>query len=158
MFSDFKSYFAGLWMLIFDAASAGEFTLHYQDEDAYLLKTPAPDELQIVIASDGATELNIIKVHQLACAERSFQVPVIKGYIETGISSGEKLEYVVLEQEGGHYTPIKSITSFMVVDRESGDSLASHVLPDTGQDMTAQLCDHILKPTEFDQAIILAEP
>lgn len=156
MLSELKNYLMGLWLLLFGVASAGEFSLRYLDDETYLLETPAAHDPGIVVYPDGSSALDIVTVHDVTCAGRSFHVPVIRGVIETGISTGERLEYFVLESVDGHQVPLKSFSSFKVLDRETGKVISQHILTSDTKNFISNLCRYIQNDGEHDSPLILA--
>lgn len=98
----------------------------------------------------------LVTVHDVTCAGRSFHVPVIRGVIETGISTGERLEYFVLESVDGHHVPLKSFSSFKVLDRETGKVISQHILASDTKNSISNLCRYIQNDGEHDSPLILA--
>jgi len=153
MCSKFIKLLIYLTILISHNAYSKGFILTIHSDNQYILKQPDHINNDVIIDMQGANELFLVEEYNVTCKGHNYTVPLVKGDIENAESNAEYFEYVVFSSIGGKFTPLKTISSFNVVSRDSGELVESHVLNPKTADFSDTLCTYIVNKTNYEYPV-----
>ncbi|MEZ9142737.1 MULTISPECIES: hypothetical protein [unclassified Shewanella] len=140
-------------LLSLSEARANMFSIVSLSEHQYTLETPNPVTYDVIVEMQGANELSFRGEFLVSCLDKKYIVPVIQRYVDNAESNSEHIEYFVFEQINSDFNALKSISSFYVVDRESGEVFSEHILKDKLSKNPTALCEYINTESELDSPI-----
>ncbi|UJF21953.1 hypothetical protein [Shewanella sp. OMA3-2] len=152
MFSNFLKVFFIL-LLVFSDAHANMFSIEPLSDHQYTLKTPNSLNYNVIVEMQGANELSLKGEFLVSCLDKKYIIPVIQRYVDNAESNSEHIEYFVFEKITSGFNALKSISSFYVVDRESGEIFSKHILTEELSNNTTALCEYINTESELDSPI-----
>lgn len=153
MCSKFINSLIFLAILTSNNAYSKGFTLTVHSDNQYILKQPNHTNNGVIIDMQGVNELFLAEEYNVICKGHSYIVPLVRGDIENAESNAEYFEYVVFSNIDGSFTPIKTISSFNVVSRDSGELVESHVLNPKAAEFSDKLCSYIVNKTNYEYPV-----
>ncbi|MGF1692633.1 hypothetical protein [Photobacterium kagoshimensis] len=153
MCSKLFKLFACLTILTSCNAYSNGFTLKVYSDNQYILKQSSHIGNDVIIDMQGGNELLLVGEYNVTCKGDNYIVPLVKGDIDNAESNAEYYEYVVFSSIGGKFTPLKTISSFNVISRDSGELVESHVLNPKAADFLDTLCTYIVNKTNYEYPV-----
>lgn len=135
------------------SAFSASFDLTPGQGDEFILSPANQKAGGVSVYPDGARDLELEEVIDLSCEHGTYAIPVVKAYVETGVSWATRREYFVYERRGADYVPGKSILSVHAVDRQTGEAISEPWIEVEREARAKQLCDSIPEETAADQPV-----
>lgn len=154
MFFNNLLVFVSLFIFGISPANAENFLLEELNDTQYVLVTPSPPSLRVIVNMQGSQELQIFGDYNVKCGDEFYRVSAIKGDIETHDFIAEHIEYFIFENDLGYYSPVKSVSSIEVKSRETGEFTNHHIVI-TGRGFEKSLCNVILNHTDMEYSILI---